>query len=483
MLFNSVPFLIFFVITTGLFFALPGKAKNVVLLAASYFFYMWWNPLFVLLILFTTLVSYFAALFMEKKPQRKKTFMILSVVVIFVQLFFFKYYNFFAGGLSMLLGAVTGKTIGLGLNILLPVGISFYTFQTVSYVIDVYRGKIPAEKNLFFYALFVSFFPQLVAGPIERPGDLIPQLKAEHRFSAENVLAGGRIMVIGFFEKIAVADMLGIVVNRVYENITGASGAAVAVATLLFCVQILCDFKGYSDIAKGIALIYGIRLSTNFDHPYRAGSIKEFWNRWHITLSAWFRDYVYFPLGGGRVRFFRWCLNILIVFLLSGLWHGADITFVLWGVVLALFRILENPITRKQPPQNRASAIFRHAMTFLIVALAWVLFRGNSLAEVGIAYRALFTQWDLSTAGLAETWSFLQLSLSKVFFGAAILLLFLFYEKILARLDACCSKGGRAVPAKIGKVLFFAVLIWATIGSFIYLNAAGVESSFIYFRF
>lgn len=483
MLFNSVPFLIFFAVVTTLFFAVPQKVKKYVLLAASYVFYMWWNPQLILLILFTTLVSYGACLLMARYPDRKKAFLALAAVAIFAVLFFFKYYNFAAGGVAALLHAVTGRPFSFELNILLPVGISFYTFQTFAYVADVYRGKIEAEKNIVYYALFISFFPQLLAGPIERPGDLLPQLKAEHRFDAGNAVAGARMMVIGFFEKIAVADVIGQLVNRVYEDIGTANGMEVAVATCLFSAQILCDFKGYSDIAKGMARIYGITLSDNFDHPYRAASIKDFWNRWHITLSTWFRDYVYFPLGGSRVPLARWCLNILIVFLLSGLWHGADLTFVLWGLLLALYRIGERLVTRNKKAPERGPAMWaRRVLTFVLIALAWVLFRSNSMGEALIAYRALFTGWHFSAAYVTGVWRYFDLSVLRAAFCGGALLLLAFHERWAAFLSRPRERAA-GVWSRIGKTALYTVMIWMTVGSFIYLNAADVASSFIYFQF
>ena len=486
MLFNSVPFLLFFAVVTALFFAVPQRAKNGVLLAASYVFYMWWNPKLVALILAVTLISYLAGRSMERDPAHRKPTLIVSAVLIFSFLFFFKYFNFFADGAAALLRLATGRRFSFHLDVLLPVGISFYTFQSFSYVADVYRGKLAPERNVFDYALFVSFFPQLLAGPIERPGDLLPQLKATHRFDAEDVIAGVKMMIVGFFEKVAVADMAGVLVNRVYEQIDAANGLSTAIATVLFSVQILGDFKGYSDVAKGIARIYGVRLTSNFNHPYGAVSVKEFWNRWHITLSTWFRDYVYFPLGGSRVSLARWCRNILIVFLLSGLWHGADLTFVLWGLLLALYRIVERLITggSRAPvkPSGRAARAARHALTLVLIALAWMMFRSNSLAEAGTAYRKLFTDWQCSASYFTATWRYFDLSLRKLLYLAAALALFACYERSLAWLYRP-REGRAAALARIGRTALYTVMIWATVGSFLQLNAADVESAFIYFQF
>ena len=480
MLFNSLSFLVFFMIVTALFFAVPQRAKNVVLLIFSYIFYMWWDVKLVSLILFTTLVSYAAGRLMDNYGDKKKPIMAVSVCLVFAVLIFFKYYNFLASGVSSALGVFTGKGYDFHLDILLPVGISFYTFQTVSYIVDVYRGKFAAEKNILDFALFISFCPQLVAGPIERPGDLLPQLKAEHRFDKDNFISGIRLMVIGFFEKIAVADMLGVLVNRAYEDINNASGAAVLTATLLFCAQILCDFKGYSDIARGIARVYGIRLSVNFDHPYSAQSVKEFWNRWHITLSSWFRDYVYFPLGGGRVGSVRRCFNILIVFLLSGLWHGADITFVLWGLMLALWRIGESIVRGRNFERKTGfyAAVLRTA-TFTVIALSWVMFRSNGITDAVAAYSSLFSNWEFSQDYFVSVWQYFDMSALKAAFGAASLILFLTYEKLLG----FTGRQGAGSGAKICRVAVFTLMMWLTVGSFIVLNAADIESSFIYFQF
>ncbi|MDE6441124.1 MAG: MBOAT family protein, partial [Clostridia bacterium] len=223
-------------------------------------------------------------------------------------------------------------------SLILPVGISFYTFQTLSYVIDIYKTKIRAERHFGYYALFVCFFPQLVAGPIERPQDLIPQLKQEKSIKALDYSGAFRIMLIGFFKKIAVADMIGIVVNATFNNVSSANGLMVLISSVLFSFQIMCDFSGYSDIAVGCAKLFGIDLTENFKSPYSSKSIKEFWGRWHISLSHWLRDYIYFPLGGSRVKKWRWCLNILIVFFISGLWHGANYNFVIWGVMHGVFQ-------------------------------------------------------------------------------------------------------------------------------------------------
>ena len=286
MTFNSFEFLIFFPIFLLCYFLLPKKLKMPAMLAMSYWFYAAWNFRLLALIIFTTAVSYFCALAMEKtdKKSLRRLYITLTLIVCLGTLFFFKYYNFMAGTVSGIMSAINGKSYDFSLNLILPVGISFYTFQTLSYAIDVYRGDIKAERNFFWYALFVSFFPQLVAGPIERPENLLPQLKNFNRLNAENAFLGMQKMAVGFFKKIAVADILAGYVNSVYNDIGKATAIGIIIATVLFAVQIYCDFSGYTDIAIGCARIMGIRLMQNFDRPYSARSIKEFWDRWHVNM-------------------------------------------------------------------------------------------------------------------------------------------------------------------------------------------------------
>ena len=303
MTFNSWEFLIFYPIVALLYFALPRKFKWPMLLIASYYFYAFYQADLIFLIVGTTLVSWVSSLIIERteKPAVKKLMLTLTLVVCFGVLFLYKYFNFMAGSVVSLVELFGGETPPIVLNLVLPVGISFYTFQTLSYVIDVYRGEVKTERNFFFYALFVSFFPQLVAGPIERPTNLMPQLRKTPKFNWEDFEKGSKHMLVGFFKKIAVADIIAPYVNAVYNNSDSSTAPAIIVATVLFAIQIYCDFSGYTDIAIGVSRIMGIRLMKNFDHPYVATTIKEFWARWHISLSGWFRDYVYIPLGGSRV--------------------------------------------------------------------------------------------------------------------------------------------------------------------------------------
>ena len=281
-------------------------------------------------------------------------------------------------------------------NLILPVGISFYTFQTMSYTIDVYRGKIPAERDFVTFALYVTFFPQLVAGPIERAGALLPQLSGKRRPSREDYAAGIQLLISGFFRKVVIADLCGRFVDRVYGGTGTADGAAVAVATLLFAVQIYCDFAGYSEIAAGSARLMGIRLMRNFDRPYLSGSIREFWRRWHISLSGWFTDYIYIPLGGSRKGLKRQIIATLAVFAASGLWHGARWTFVLWGLFHGALMVLELLLPT---PKTEKYRWLRVGLTFGAVTLSWVFFRSGSLDQALAFFAALIHPWDLAAAG------------------------------------------------------------------------------------
>ena len=401
--FNSFEFLIFLAIVLVLYFVLPHKFRWIMLLIASYYFYMSWNASLIFLIFGTTLVSYLAALFMEKteKKSLKKLWLILTLVVCLGVLAFFKYVNFFIGNVIDFLNLFGMELDGFSLNVILPVGISFYTFQTLSYVIDVYRGEYKAEKHFGYYALFVSYFPQLVAGPIERFDNLMPQLKQEHRLNADDMSAGLRIALCGFFFKCVVADCVGIHVNNVFAALENANALSIFLAGLLFCVQIYCDFAGYSEIARGIARMMGVKLMRNFDRPFSATSYSDLNRRWHISLTRWFIDYVYVPLGGGKKGLFRKCLNIFIVFALSGFWHGANWTYVIWGLYAAFFMILENILYKpakhffekhKIDVNSQGIVYMRRILMGLLFVFACLIFRAQSLADLGLIVSKLFTE-------------------------------------------------------------------------------------------
>ncbi len=408
MLFNSLAFAIFLPIVFFLYWALPSKYRPILLLVASYYFYMSWNVKYVVLILFTTTISYSCAILMEKWKKRKTVLLCATLMASLGVLFFFKYFNFFTVNIAAVLNRFAIPVHPFTLAFMLPVGISFYTFQTLSYVIDVYRGDVKAERNFVVYAAFVSFFPQLVAGPIERTPNLLPQIKGKHRFDKENAIYGLLLMAWGLFKKLVVADNLAVYADQIFDDVHYYGGFSMLLASLFFTFQIYCDFSGYSDIAIGTAKLFDINLMTNFKSPYFAISIKDFWSRWHISLSTWFRDYVYIPLGGNRVSKLRNAFNLLVTFLVSGLWHGAAWHFVVWGGLHGILQVFENGVpfitalTRKQkenPQSIKGVKIWICRMvTFAIAMLAWVFFRAETVSD---AFYVLHHMWDGMTSPVA----------------------------------------------------------------------------------
>ncbi len=398
MLFNSFTFLIFFPIVCILYYAIPTvKFKNMFLLLASYYFYMNWKPIYAVLILTSTVLTYVCGLLVEKytnNRRKQKTALTISLLLNFGILFVFKYFNFINDSIFSLFTDLGIHWAIPNLDILLPVGISFYTFQAVGYSIDVYRGTIKAERNFTTYALFVSFFPQLVAGPIERASNLLPQFYIKHPFDADNTAEGIKQMIWGFFMKLCVADVLSTYVDAVYNNVANHNGTSMLLATVLFAFQIYCDFAGYSNIAIGAARIMGFRLMENFRQPYLSSSIKEFWKRWHISLSTWFMDYVYIPLGGNRVKLSRHLINLMITFLVSGLWHGANWTFVCWGALHGAYIVAET-LFRKIKSDNKdksgISKLFDTVACFGLVCFAWIFFRANTIGDAFIIVHKIFT--------------------------------------------------------------------------------------------
>lgn len=401
--FNSGAFLIFLPVSVGIYWLLPHRGRKYWLLACSYFFYMYWNPLLILLLLASTVIDYCCGRSMEKladAPKKRRFFLLVSICMNLGLLFFFKYWDFFGETVNAFAARLSIPYRVPALHLILPVGISFYTFQTMSYSIDVYRGDAPAERDFVSFALFVSFFPQLVAGPIENPRDLLPQLKAEHRLNRDDLRAGFRLLLCGFFRKCVVADLCGIYVNAVYADAANANSLAVAGAGALFCIQMYCDFAGYSEIAAGAARLMGVRLMRNFNRPYLSQSYGEFFRRWHISLNRWFTQYLYIPLGGGRKGLWRKILNTLIVFSLCGLWHGARWTYVLWGLYAAFFVCLESLL--KKPAQKMAGrlsldlenplvVLVRRCYMFLIFIPAALIFRSENTAQLTLLLKRLFT--------------------------------------------------------------------------------------------
>lgn len=400
MLFNSFEFLVFYIIVTFLFFALPNRIRWLILVIASCYFYASFIPIYLLIIFLTIIIDYFAGIFIEKtEGSTRKFLLILSIISNVSILAFFKYYNFFVENVNFILTKIDFTNPIPLLNVILPIGLSFHTFQAMSYTIEVFRGNQKAEKHFGIYALYVLFYPQLVAGPIERPQNIIHQFREFKRFNWENLFLGTRLMLWGLFKKTVIADRVSIFVDRVFDDPTSYNSATLLVGTIFFAIQIYCDFSGYSDIAIGAARTMGFNLMTNFNRPYFATNIKNFWERWHISLSTWFRDYVYIPLGGNRVKTKRLYFNVAVVFLLSGFWHGASWTFIIWGGLHVLYFWI-NMFIGKTVGWDRFYKLkyfppIAWFVTFSLVCLAWIFFRADSI-ELSVEYfKALLFNWDM----------------------------------------------------------------------------------------
>jgi alginate O-acetyltransferase complex protein AlgI len=378
MLFNSFDFLCFLPIVTILFFLLPQQFRIYFLLLASCIFYSYFIPIYLLLLVFIILVDYFAAININKNTYYKKYWLLGSIAVNMGVLIIFKYYNFFISNFN----EQFGMSLSL-LKIILPIGLSFHTFQAMAYTIEVYRGTIPAEKRIENYALYVLFFPQLVAGPIERPQNILPQLNIKQKFSSQNLLDGLRLITWGFFKKLVIADRLSLIVDLVYKEPQNYAWYVVMATIFFFSIQIYCDFSGYTDIARGSAKIMGYDLMINFNRPLLSKSIRQFWQRWHISLSTWFRDYIYIPLGGNRDGHYKKYAYIFLVFVLSGIWHGAGWNFVIWGAIHAFFLALSLAIVRflKRIHISFSIHFLQILLVNFIVAYAFVFFRNNSLSK------------------------------------------------------------------------------------------------------
>ncbi len=489
MLFNSLEFLIFFPIVTLVYFLIPKKFRYLWLLGASYYFYSCWNAQYALLMATSTVITYLSGFFIDKaKTDRgRKLSVAFSFVLNLAILFYFKYFYFTMDNINLIRGMFGLSALRPKFDVILPVGISFYTFQALSYTMDVYRKEINPEKNIFRYALFVSFFPQLVAGPIERSKNLLTQLREDHKFDYLRARSGLLVMLWGFFLKLVIADRAAILVNTVYDRYIEFGGAILLVATVCFAVQIYCDFASYSLIAKGAAKVMGFELMDNFRQPYFSTSIAEFWRRWHISLSSWFKDYLYIPLGGNRKGTLRKYFNLMVVFLVSGLWHGASWNFVIWGALHGIYQIFGAVTlnTRKFCCEilniNRQTVhykLFQRGITFGLVTFGWIFFRSEGLTQAIVIVKNIFTNfapwllWDsLTTVGL-------DMSNLIVFVLSVCLLLFVSKKE----------QKGISVFEKIEKMhilarwpiyyaLIFIVLIFGIYGP------GFAASQFIYFQF
>lgn len=429
MLFNSFDFVMFFIVVTGVYFALPHKLRWPLLLGASCFFYMAFIPVYILVLFTTIIIDYFAGIWIEdtENPHKKRRYMLMSVVSVCTVLFFFKYFNFFNENIAAVAAAFHWNYSIESLRMILPIGLSFHTFQSLSYVMEVYRGKQRAERHFGLYSLYVMYFPQLVAGPIERPQNLLHQFRERKVFDWVRLGDGLSLVLWGLFKKVVVADNLAVYVDAVYNSSSHHNGTSLLLATYFFAIQIYADFSGYSDIARGVSRIYGIELMKNFETPYFSSSIPEFWSRWHISLSTWFRDYVYIPLGGNRVSLPRNMFNLFVVFLLSGFWHGANWTFIIWGglhgIYLIVYRIAGRATRRLFPSAQQHKPIFvlqalKVILTFHLVLLAWVFFRADSLAtadqilrKIAMDHGALFFDPNTIPQALCATAVLLVLDL------------------------------------------------------------------------
>lgn len=501
MQFNSFHFLWFFPLVIAIYFVIPRKTRYIWLLICSYYFYMSWNPKYALLIAISTLITYLSGVGIQRAEKiqnanasrtYKKWIVAGSFIVNLSILVFFKYFDFILANINILLSKVGFGIINKPFDVLLPVGISFYTFQALSYTVDVYRGDVKAEKNIFKYALFVSFFPQLVAGPIERSKNLLTQIEDVDEFNLWNydrVTKGLILMLWGFFQKMVIADRVAILVDTVYDRYWLYGSTALIIATMLFGIQIYCDFASYSNIAIGAAEVMGFSLMENFNTPYFSLSVKEFWRRWHISLSTWFRDYLYIPLGGSKKGKIRKYVNTMIVFLVSGLWHGASWNFVAWGGLHGLYQVMSDiTYSFREKIKNRfcvktesfSYKLGQILITFVLVDFAWLFFRANSLKNsIEIIYRIL-THSDLWTLfdETVYTWGLDQKEFRMVFFGLLILLFVdlirRFWKK---RIDIFLSEQCLWFRWAVLLLLLFSCVIFGIYGQ-------GYDASqFIYFQF
>lgn len=495
--FNSIDFLVFFPVVCLCYYAIPRKIRYLFLLICSYFFYMCWNPRYAVLLFTSTVITWLSGLLLAgaekiqeegKRERIRKLLVALSFISNLAILFFFKYFNFATAILTRIFATV-GVSIHMPvLDVILPVGISFYTFQALSYTMDVYRGEIYAEKNFLKYALFVSFFPQLVAGPIERSKNLLKQINKEHAFDVEKVRSGLLLMLWGFFQKVVVSEYLAIVVDNVYNNYTERTGYQLLIASICFAFQIYCDFGGYSNIAIGAARVMGFELMENFNVPYLSQSVAEFWRRWHISLSTWFRDYLYIPLGGNRKGNVRKQINLMIVFLVSGLWHGASMHYVIWGGLNGLYQVLGSVLkpARKSIMEKLhiQEEVFSHkviktVITFGLIDVSWVFFRAtfrqalSILKQMAMFWQSSWFSWghNLEAMGLNEktVWA---LVIAVVVLFAADICKYCHFD-----LNAFILKQGIWMRWLIYMTAIFAILIFGIYGP------SYDASEFIYFQF
>ncbi len=485
MLFNSVEFMLFFPIVTALFYLLPHRHRWWMLLSASCYFYMSFVPIYILILLGTILVDYYAAIWIEESEgKHRRWFLIMSILATCAILFAFKYFNFFNANFAGLASLLHWNYPIEALKIALPIGLSFHTFQSLSYVIEVYRGHQKAERHFGIYSLYVMFYPQLVAGPIERPQNLLGQFRTKHTFNYDQVSSGLKLMAWGLFKKVVIADRLALFVNAVYDHPADHHGLSLLIATVFFSIQIYCDFSGYSDIAIGSARVMGFDLMTNFMRPYYSKSISEFWKRWHISLSTWFKDYLYVPMGGSRVSTHRVYLNLMVTFLVSGLWHGASWTYVVWGALNGFYLIfgLATKTTRDQwsdkiglsrfPQIRKPLQVFT---TFSLVSFSWVFFRARSLQDAFLIIRKIATEaCDLAQTGIVPI--FMGFS-KKEFLWALVVMIVLELAHHLQKRGSVCAYLRQRSSWMRWPAYFFVIY------GVLFFGAFSADSQFIYFQF
>lgn len=485
MLFNTFHFLVFLIFVLIFYYCLPHKRRWLLLLAASYYFYMCWKPALIVLIIFSTGLNYGISLCIarEKKERKRKQYLLISLFINFGLLFIFKYLVFVNGTLA----AIFGETFSIQeISIILPMGISFYTFQAASYTIDVYKRKIKPVRHYGKFSLYISFFPQLVAGPIERAENLLPQFFRKKRFQLDQIILGFKIMLLGYFKKVVIADRVAVAVNTIYNSPNSYSGLYFVLATILFAFQIYCDFSGYSDIAVGVAKTLGFNLMENFKNPYFSRNIKEFWRRWHISLSTWFSDYVYIPLGGSRCGKLAHYRNLFITFLVSGLWHGANWTFFIWGGIHGILQILEavtRPVRKRiikvlHLDNNPVMAVLSICITFSIVCFAWIFFRANTISDAIYIVSHLFTdirQWKSFSYvyGVSMT---LGLNFIELFVVAGASIFLLLFELLSREQQIYQFIEKRNI---IFRFCFYSIVTAVILTMGVYYNAG----EFIYFQF
>ena len=477
MLFNSWEFIGLFAVTSVLYFNIPHKFRALLLLISSYIFYITWRWDFALVMFGVTLINYYSGLkiHQSKTIRKKQCYLWFALVTSLIPLLYLKYANFFIANVNNISYAFGSSHSFSALDVILPVGISFFTFQALSYSLDVFYNKTKVERNVINFSVFVAFFPQLVAGPIERSSNLLKQFRVKHSFNRLNFIDGCKLFIWGLFKKVVIADRLAIYVDRIYESPDLYNAPTLAVATLFFAIQIYCDFSGYSDMAIGTAKILGFDLMQNFNLPYLSKSIAEFWRRWHISLSTWFSDYLYKPLGGSRVKYQRWLFNILIVFLVSGFWHGANWTFIAWGFLHALYYFFESwgdaflkLIGQTKLKERQFYKIFKIIIVFVLACYAWVFFRASNITDAFSISAKFFSNWSGSLYVGASSVAFLL---------SVVLIILLFIVQILQYRGLASLYFSKSKVHPAGQLLWYVMLL-------IGVSMLGISSnSFIYFQF